>query len=99
MRVVRYKEGKVGLEKHASGRNRIAIVDEPGRKWVHIVLFGQTGILERRKVLLTEQQFMTDIESRPRIQLTPLQSTAKLWLKSRKHLTKEVKSILRRAAE
>jgi hypothetical protein len=95
MRLVHYKEGKIGLEKLASGRNRVAIVDNPGRIWIYIVMLDGDH-LEVRKLRLEEQRWMTDITSLPRIKLTPLQSVAKRWLK--RTPTAQAEAILRRAA-
>jgi len=95
MRLVHYKEGKIGIAKHASGRNTIAIVDEPGRKWIHILLLDGDNI-EVRKVLLDEQEFMVDVESIPRIKLTPLQSVAKQWIK--RNTSAQARAILKKAA-
>lgn len=96
MRLVKYKEGKIGIEKHASGRNTIAIVDEPGRKWIHILLLDGANI-EVRKLALDEQKFMVDVESRPRIKLTPLQSVAKQWLK--RNTSAQARAILKKATQ
>lgn len=87
MRLVNYQTNE--------GR-RVAIVDEPGRKWLHCVMFDPTE-LRVVDVPLTEARFMRDIEARPRIKSTPLASTAKRWLRSR--ATQRAKEILAKAAQ
>ncbi len=86
MRLVRY---------HTDEGWRVAIVDDPGRKYLHCVMFDPTE-LSVTNVPLEEEKFMQDIETRPRIKLSPLQSTAKRWLSTTK-ANKGAHEILTRA--
>lgn len=81
---------------HTEEGRRVAIVDEPGRKYLHIVKFDPTE-LRAETVPLEEEKFMEDIPQLPRIKLTPLQSTARRWLRERS-ATLGAKAILTKAA-
>lgn len=85
------------VDYHTEEGHRVAIVDEPGRKYLHIVMFDPTEMREEA-VPLDEAKFMRDIESRPRIKLTPLQSTAKRWLSAAK-ATQAAHAILTKATK
>jgi hypothetical protein len=84
------------VDYHTDEGHRVAIVAEPGRKYLHCVLFDPTE-LSVTDVPLAEARYMRDIESRPRIKSTPLQSTAKRWLRAAK-ATQGARAILEMAA-
>jgi hypothetical protein len=83
------------VDYHTDEGHRIAIVGEPGRKYLHVVFFDPLA-LSVTKVPLDEARYMKEIERRPRIKYSPLKSTALRWLKI--PASDEAKAIVKQAA-